>query len=381
MTIEYIDAKTLKPWDKNPKKHDLDAIESSMGRFGVTKPILVQKSSNRIVAGHGRYEVMVKQKKMTKIPVIFLDLNDSEAKAYAIIDNQTTMMGGWDEKALGSILEELKVELPDLNLGDFDLDEFMPAPAIVEDDVPEPPKVAKSKRGEIYVLGRHRLMCGDATNKDDVARLMDGKRADMVFADPPYGMNLDTDWTDAKTKSRMLQTTGAPKHGNKYPKVEGDDKDFIYGCVSINAPEEFWFGGDYYAKTLPDGGSWFVWDKRTTEEMDGVYGSAFELIWSKTKHKREIARFKWAGIFGTEKEDVKKRIHPTQKPIGLCVWFIDKFSNDDALVLDPFGGSGTTLIACEQTNRICYMMEIDPIYCDVIIARWEKLTGKKAVKA
>ena len=126
-------------------------------------------------------------------------------------------------------------------------------------------------------------------------------------------------------------------------------------------------------------GSWIVWDKRDdNEQFDKMYGSSFELCWSKNKHKRDIARVRWCGVFGTEKEFDKKRHHPTQKPTALVQWFLDRYSKDNQSIVDLFGGSGSTLIACEQLNRKCYTMELDEHYCDVIIQRWENLTGKKA---
>lgn len=164
----------------------------------------------------------------------------------------------------------------------------------------------------------------------------------------------------------------------------------VQAVLSIPAKECFMWGADYYAELLPNrnDGSWIVWDKRANgnddieqdESSDKMYGSCFELCWSKNKHKRDIARVKWAGVFGTEQEFDHKRYHPTQKPIKLSSWFISRYSKKNENIVDLFGGSGSTLIACEQLNRNCFMMEIDPHYVDVIIERWENFTGKKAVK-
>ena len=143
----------------------------------------------------------------------------------------------------------------------------------------------------------------------------------------------------------------------------------------------FLWGADYFAELLPNknDGSWIVWDKRDdNEQFDKMYGSSFELCWSKNKHKRDIARVRWCGVFGTEKEFDHKRHHPTQKPTALVQWFLDRYSKENQSIVDLFGGSGSTLIACEQINRKCYTMELDPHYVDVIITRWEMLTGKKA---
>lgn len=225
----------------------------------------------------------------------------------------------------------------------------------------------------------HFLMCGDSTKREDVDKLMDGKKADMVFTDPPYGMDLDTDWTDAVSSLQMYKDKGI-KGGKKYDKVIGDDiaydPSFIFEYFTCK--EIFLWGGDYYYDKLAKNGSWFVWDKRLEESADKMYGSTFELCWSKNKHKREIARVKWSGIFGTEKQDVKSRVHPTQKPLELAVWFYKKFSKDNDIIVDLYGGSGSFLIATEQTNRICYMMELNPKYCDVIRKRYAKFVGKES---
>ena len=228
----------------------------------------------------------------------------------------------------------------------------------------------------------HRLMCGDSTDKATVEMLMDGKKADMVFTDPPYGMRLDTDYSEIKgSKNAKIKGKG----GNKYRPVIGDGEDFKPSLIETvfenfdYCEEIFLFGADYFAELIvnKNDGSWVVWDKRGSEDADKIIGSCFELCWSKQKHKREIARIKWMGAFGSA--DAKNRVHPTQKPIKLCEWFIEKYSNAGEAIIDLYGGSGSTLIACEQLDRTCYMMELDPKYCDVIIKRWEKFTGEKAV--
>jgi DNA modification methylase len=216
-------------------------------------------------------------------------------------------------------------------------------------------------------------MCGDATK--DLDKLYNTK-PDLLLTDPPYGMNLNTDFTDMKGISG----------GNQYRPVINDDKDFDPSHL-MDYNEVFLWGADYYAERIlnRNDGSWFVWDKteggiRTNSTYDKMFGSNFELCWSKVKHKRQVIPVLWKGIFGLSKEDTKKRIHPTQKPTKLIRFFIDTFSKENHSILDPYLGSGSTLIACEQTNRICYGMEIDPAYIDVIIQRWENFTGKKAIK-
>jgi DNA modification methylase len=233
-------------------------------------------------------------------------------------------------------------------------------------------------------------MCGDSTSEDDVETLLNGQRMNMVYTDPPYGMNLDTDFSSMKNHLDFAQEKGFVG-GKKYDAgiVDEFSPKMVDAVLRINADEVFMWGADYYAELLPNrnDGAWIVWDKRANGngdddedyQSDKMYGSCFELCWSKRKHKRDIARVKWAGVFGTEQEPEHKRFHPTQKPVKLSSWFIDRFSKEGETVLDLFGGSGSTLIACEQLGRTCYMMELDPHYCDVIIQRWENLTGEKAV--
>lgn len=230
-------------------------------------------------------------------------------------------------------------------------------------------------------------MCGDSTDSAAVDRLMNGVKADMILSDPPYGMNLDTDFSTIKGS---LKSLGRKNHteGNKYEKVIGDNEDFKPELITTffekfnYIKEMFLFGADYFAELLPDKnkGSWLVWDKRKISQADAI-GSEFELIWSKAKHKRRMLRHDWFGFLSSENgEDARNRVHPTQKPITLLADIIMQWGEKAENIVDLYGGSGSTLIACEQLNRTCYMMELDPKYCDVIVRRWEEFTGKKAVR-
>ena len=250
----------------------------------------------------------------------------------------------------------------------------------------EPPKEPKAKLGDIYQLGRHRLMCGDSTDKATVELLMNGNKADMVLSDPPYGMFLDTDFSDIKGSMKSIGRKNHTK-GNKYDKVIGDNEDFTPELITTffenfaYCKEMFLFGADYFAEILPNKneGSWLVWDKRKESQADAI-GSEFELCWSKSKHKRRMLRHDWFGFLSSQNgADARNRVHPTQKPITLLVDIIEQWGNRCNNIVDLYGGSGSTLIACEQLNRNCYMMELDPKYIDVIIERWEQFTGEKAV--
>ena len=214
----------------------------------------------------------------------------------------------------------------------------------------------------------HKIMCGDSTSAEDVWLLMSGVRADAVVTDPPYGMNLDTHYKRGNTGS---YNGVSDNNRNNYRPVVGDDNDFdpLPIMKLFYAKEEFWFGADYYAEKIANknNGSWLVWDKRAGIEDINFNLSSFELVWSKKKHLREIIRVKWFGIQGMEKQDTKTRQHPTQKPIEVITWILEKYCGD--LIVDPFLGSGTTLVACEQTGRVGCGMEIDPAYTAVCLER------------
>lgn len=389
LKIEYVDINSIKPYKNNAKLHpkeQVEQIKNSIEKFGMNDPIGVWH--NEIVEGHGRYEAL-KELGYTEAPIIRLDnLTDEERKAYGLAHNKLTMNTDFDIETLNSELEEITFDMSEFG---FDTLLDKEEPEIEEVEVPDIPEEPKSKPGDIYQLGEHRLMCGDSTDEQQVSNLLGGEQCDLLFTDPPYGMNLDTDFSSMKSK---LGTTFGDRKlkGNQYDKgnVDTFEPKMLEVIEKLDIKETFLWGADYYAELLSNrnNGSWIVWDKRSNEDnpieyveqSDKMYGSCFELCWSKNKHKREIARIKWAGLFGIEKEFDKKRCHPTQKPIKLCEWFIKKYSKDNDSVLDLFGGSGSTLIACEQLNRKCYCMELDPHYVDVIIQRWEQFTGKKAVK-
>ena len=226
----------------------------------------------------------------------------------------------------------------------------------------------QTERGQVWAIpskaarGVHRVLCGDSTNADDVARVMAGERAKLVIADPPYGMKLDTDY------SQMPNTTVRGKH---YTPVIGDDAVFDFApYTSIECQEQFWWGADYYCQQLPRGGSWLVWDKRI-ESNDAVIGSGFELCWSKSPHQRRLLRYLWSGF--TARDPNEQRTHPTQKPIAVYAEIITNHSKQNDPTYDPFGGSGTTMVACEQLGRLCRMIEIEPKYCAVILQRMHDL--------
>jgi DNA modification methylase len=221
--------------------------------------------------------------------------------------------------------------------------------------------------GQIWRLGSHRLACGDSSDPQVLGRALNGVQPDCIITDPPYGMDLDTDY------SKMPSTK---EEGNKsYSPVIGDDAPFDYQSVILRCDEEFWFGADYYSKSIPDDGSWLVWDKRVEERFDQMIGSAFELIWSKKQHKREIIRYNNT-LFSGDKE-ARDKLHPTIKPVRVIEWIIGRHCKEDAVIADLYSGSGTTVIASENMDCKCIAIEIEPKYVAVTLERWLMATGAK----
>ena len=393
---ENVNISKLKPYENNARTHSpeqVDKIVRSIEEFGFINPVLIDGDFG-IIAGHGRVMAATKMG-MDEVPCLFVeDLTEAQKKAYIIADNKLTEDGGWDENILKIELGELEamdfdVSLTGFDLADFELDDI--STEVEEDDFDaEPPTEPKAKFGQIYQLGRHRLMCGDSTDRAMIDELLDGAKIDMIYTDMPYGMNLDTDYSGMQNHLDFAKEKGFTG-GKKYESGVVDDFNpkMVSTILDLNIKETFLFGADYFAEHLPEknNGSWIVWDKRANGNddiaqdysSDKMYGSCFELCWSRNKHKRDIARIKWAGVFGTEQEFDRKRHHPTQKPIALTEWFVKRYSKEGDNILDLFGGSGSTLLGCEQLDRTCYMMELDPKYVDVIINRWEQFTGQKAV--
>ena len=392
--------------DKNFNKHTefgMGLLEKSLRENGAGRSILLDKDNN-IIAGNGVVEAAgqigldkVKIVEATGDEIIAvkrtdISLNSHKGREMALADNATAKADiEWDKETLQNEFDD-----EELNGWGIDTTDWQEPEEVVEDDAPEvdESKPADSELGGVYVLGEHRLMCGDSTDAGSVAILMDGQKADMVFTDPPYGMNLNTDWSGAKSKLSFYKEKSCKGTGNSYDRVIGDNDDFNPELITTifnnfkYCNEMFIWGADYYPELL-DGykdGNFIIWDKRSNDETkdefvsqsDKMYGSQFEVCWSKNKHRKEIARVKWAGIFGTETEFDKSRVHPTQKPTKLSAWFLKKYSKEGDLIIDIYGGSGSTLIACEQLGRKCFMMELDPKYCDVIRKRyWKFKTGSE----
>jgi DNA modification methylase len=384
-----VPVEALIPYAMNSRTHSdaqVAQLAASIREFGFTNPILVDEQSN-LIAGHGRL-LAARKLGLTEVPaVVVTGLDDRKRRALIIADNKLALNAGWDEEALRVEMEDLGADYGELmgfsqeELSDI-LNAVEPTEGLTdEDEVPEVPEQPVTVLGDVWVLGKHRVMCGDSTSIDAVDKLMDGQKADMVFTDPPYGMFLNTDYDSMFAADKAHRKTG-----KRFDEVAGDHDDFGPELISTiftafpDAKEVFIWGADYFSDLIPNrkDGSWVVWDKRTNENMDKVSGNTFELCWSKQKHKRLIARILWSGHHGMAKDDTKTRVHPTQKPVELVSWFFDQWGKDCKSVADLFGGSGSTLIACDKTARTARLMELDPKYVDVIVKRWQDFTGKQA---
>ena len=360
LKIEYLTLDKLKPYDKNARKHqeaDLSTIKASITEFGMSDPIGVWGKNNVIVEGHGRY-LACKDLGIEQVPVIHLDhLTDEQRRAYALAHNKTAEMSVWDFDILGEELDGIF----DIDMSDFgfDLSEEEEETEVIEDEIPQEVEPV-AKQGDIWQLGRHRLMCGSSTDASNIDDLLNGNTPDLIYTDPPYGMN-------AVSKSGVLSE-------NYKTDILGDDDNtvaidaFNLSMQMFKDVKAVWWGANYYTECLPSSECWIVWDKNNgaSDQTD------CELAWS--NFRSVVRQFTMAS-------EKKNRVHPTQKPCDLFAQVVKKFDKNKEFnkVLDLFGGSGSTLIACEQLGKSCYMMELDPHYVDVIIARWEKFTGQKAV--
>jgi len=396
MQIEKRQLSELIPYINNSRKHSDDQvtqIAASIKEFGWTNPILVD-GDNGIIAGHGRI-MAAKKLNMTEVPVIELaHLSKEQRKALIIADNKLALNSDWDSNLLAIELKDLQDLGFDLNLTGFadkELADILKPDQVEgltdEDAVPEPPKEPITKLGDIYQLGNHRLMCGDSTSIDDVDKLMpDNLIANMCFTDPPYLMDF-TGGIHADGSKSFNSSHGAIKN-DKMSKEEGNNfLDSINSMIQIKVDGAFYIsfyrlGIDNYYSSLNRTGlkprSLIIWDKGNHTLSNSDYMSMYEPIFYGWVNNHKF----YGGNNGMDiwkvKRTAKNELHPTMKPVELVEKAVLDGSAVNGVVLDLFGGSGTTLIACEKHNRHAYLMELEPKYCDVIVKRWEDFTGKKA---
>jgi DNA modification methylase len=412
--VRYVPIGDVHPWDKNPKKHNIPAIIASIKRFGRMKPISVQKGTMMVIAGHGRLEAMKKMGFET-IPITEHDMPDAEAKAYALVDNETTISGGWDDKLLKLDLQDIKLELPDLDMSIFGFSEKQTGITAKEDDFDADAALKQieepiTKLGDVITLGEHRLMCGDSTKREFVVKLMGGAKAKMVFTDPPYNCNYGSTLAPEKqsktrkaTRNIWYENSGTGQANASILNDNMNNADWETFCRDLYAIYKEFSEGDIYqwGASGPDGmrsrvwlvdagchwSSTIVWNKQSIVMSPANYHRQYEPCFygwfDKSSYNYKMndgqGRANLSEMWDCPKPS-KSDLHPTMKPIEICAKGVGNSSQPGDIVLDLFGGSGSTLIACEQTGRKCYMMELDPVYCDVIVKRWEELTGKKAVR-
>lgn len=374
--IERIGVEALLPYAKNSRTHSdeqVAQIAASIKEFGFNNPILIDKD-NTIIAGHGRL-LAARRAGMAEVPCIRLDhLTETQRKAYVIADNRLALNAGWDNDMLTIELNELLEDNFALDILGFDsnelkalLDPIKATEGLTDEDaVPEAPEEPKTKPGDIWIMGRHRLMCGDSTSMDAVDKLMDGNKVDMVFTDPPYNVAFN----GRSGRHDVIKNDNLP---------EADFENFITEvCNTIKAVDPkvyyIWCNWNFYGvlQGKLDYKTCIVWAKNVFG-MGSGYRHQHEFCLFNGKIDQEI---KNESDLWSIKKDVNY-VHPTQKPVALSV---RAFGNHVRLlnVLDLFGGSGSTLIGAEQTGRNAFLMELDPKYCDVIVKRWEEFTGKTA---
>ena len=400
MQISETQVEVLIPYASNSRTHSdeqVAQIAASIKEFGFNNPILLDGDKG-IIAGHGRL-LAARKLNLDKVPTIELEhLTENQRKAYVIADNKLALNAGWDMDLLALEMNGLDQEGFDLSLLGFDDNEL--ATILAEetegltdpDEVPDLPDEPTTKEGDVWLLGNHRLMCGDSTSIDAVDKLMDGAKADMVFTDPPYGMS----YGGGRAKGDHVKSKrggGIKAHGM----ILGDDKtggdlielirDAMVSSVSSckkGAATYVCFPWRTYSEfeaALTECGlepsACIVWDKKSIGLGNANYRPQHAFIfyikggaWYGDKAQSDV----WYSSRGATGDYV----HPTQKPVELIERAVTNSSKSGDITLDLFGGSGSTMIACEKNGRNAYLMELDPKYCDVIIKRWQNFTGKQA---
>jgi DNA modification methylase len=428
MQIEHRPITELKPYDHNPRTNDqaVEAVARSIQEFGFRQPIVVD-DSGVIIVGHTRFKAAQKLE-LREVPVhVATGLTPTQIKAYRIADNQTASISTWDEELLSLELLDLQSIDFDLDVLAFDMDELSSFLEPVIDDpeldqadlIPAPPDEAITQTGDLWLLGKHRLLCGDSSKTEDVDRLLDGQLMHLVNMDPPYNVKVEPRSNNAIAAG--LSSFQGTKHHQKFD-VERHPEKFKRTQNKLRAKdrplendfvtdEEFdrlldaWFGNA--ARVLAPGRGFYIWGGYANcgnyppfLKKHGLYFSQ-AIIWDKQHpvltrkdfmgaHEwcfygwREGAAHVYLGphnatdLWAVKKVNPQSMVHLTEKPVELAVRSIQYSSRVGENVLDLFGGSGSTLIGCEKTNRKAFLVELDPLYCDVIVQRWEQFTGKKA---
>jgi len=381
MKIETADINTIKPYENNPRKlkdSAIDKVAMSLKEYGFRQPIVVDKD-RIIVVGHTRYRAS-KKLGFKEVPITIADnLTPEQINAYRIADNRTAEESEWDSELLKMEIKDLEVKDFKLDLLGFNEDQlndmlFEEKQGLTdEDEVPEAPEEPISKLGDIWKLGNHRVMCGNSVDYEDVHKLMDNKIADLVNTDPPYGVNYQS---NMRTKSEKFDII---KNDDKIlditPMIDKFSKGWVFIWTTWKVIDK-WLDN---TKSFGFPTNMVVWHKGGggIGDLKKTFSTDYEMALVFNRGA-ELCGKRIGSVWKLQKDKAIKYKHPTQKPVELSVEAIDKTTNPKSIVMDLFLGSGSSLIACEKMDRICYGMELDPIYCDVIIKRWENFTGKKA---
>ena len=384
--IKNIGVDKLIPYINNAKVHSEDQITriaSSIREFGFLSPVLIDKEFN-IIAGHGRL-MAAKKLDMTEVPCVFVEgLTDAQRKAYILADNRLGELAEWDMDLVTSELEMLLDNDFDIDLTGFELPEKQEETEITEDDVPEEVET-RCKLGDLWQMGGHRLICGDSTDVAVIDRLMDGVKADCVFTDPPYNIASDSK-NFASDVSKAMKNLSESEWDKNFDIREVLDNILIsiaenatvYVCTSHFLASDIWA----WMKEWADHYSYCVWSKPnpmpSLSKRHWTWNTELICYATRGKHTFNFPKEGHALSTWTINKKNGDTGHPTEKPVEVPATAVSHSSKEKDVVLDLFGGSGSTLIACEQLNRKCYMCELDEHYCDVIIQRWENLTGQKA---
>jgi len=391
LTYEVVDVDKIKIVGDNPNAMtalQTQSLKHSIDKFDLVQPILIDQNNN-LIDGHQRFDA-IKSRGDKTISVIRKQVKDEierllliqalnkvrgqhseelDAKIYMKVieadqNNIQDLMAFIvedDEQKIYNLIEKYNPEYKGRHQKEENLDD-LPDPETIEDPI--------TKTGDLWQLGNHYLLCGDCTKKDDINKLLQGKTVDLLLTDPPYGINILKDRTSTIGGSKPITIKGVSSNrgdhivkANLYRPIIGDDKPFNPSHLLELAEHSILFGANYYADKLPISSCWITWIKKEIDWERTTFADC-ELIWTDFDIPARVYSVIWMGLIKEGEHD--KRIHPTQKPIKLMKDLIKDFSKEENIILDPYLGSGSTLIACEQTNRICYGIEIDNRYCDVI---------------
>lgn len=371
MNVQEIKLKDIKPYGKNPRKNDdaVPYVAESIKQFGFKVPIVIDKN-NVIVAGHTRYKA-AKKLGFKSVPCIIADdLTDEQIKAFRLADNKVSEKAEWDLDLLDSEIEGIfDIDMTDFGF-EFESEELEAEEDEYQGTVPEDPVTQK---GDMWKLGEHILLCGDSTCITDVEKLMYEEKADMCFTDPPYGYEYQSNLRKKSKKFDVIENDD--KILDFFPSIQLVCNGFIFICTTWKVLDK-WIP---LFKKYHDLTNMIIWNKGGggIGDLKHTFSTDYEVILC-TNNGKEITGKRIGSVWTIKKDSSSEYVHPTQKPIKLSEFAIRNTTERGDIVLDLFGGSGSTLIACEQMDRRCRMMEYDPAYCDVIVDRWEKFTGNKA---